>query len=112
MKKRKPIKGYLYLASSDDYLYKYGCTRGHPKNRMRHIKHKTGHTFKILHIYESDDMFGEESNVKWMVLNNPKIDVVAGTVEFFRTKDIDVETLIKIIEECRYDSLWLYKSAS
>ena len=97
MRKRIPKKGYIYLASTDDGVYKYGCSNN-PDGRIRKLHYKNKYTsqkFNLIHKAFSKDMFRSECLLKWYFW-----DACSSCEEYFNIDNFECESpLINIIDK-------------
>ena len=67
MSKRVKKNGYVYLLSSDNGFFKFGCTTKTPEIRCNriNISHKKYGIFKVINKFKSSDIFYSEKLLKW-----------------------------------------------
>lgn len=62
---RSKKKGFIYLLKSDKNIFKYGCTSVSIESRIISANSKGYGNFRLLAFFDSDDIFKDESRLKW-----------------------------------------------
>lgn len=102
-KKRAPKKGVVYLLycqAEDWHMFKYGCSSRSVQRRIYYANSKLkeygdGLSFDLLKAYESKDIFADERNVSFRLLDGG----FACMSELFGVNEEDMDSVVANFEE-------------